>query len=297
LAEYFMKIALTILCKEQEKYAPAIVEGVLSQTVKPDRVLVVMDRPSIVERVAVNRAYSAIPGCEFLAVSTRVNPMGRPPMMPGVPPFGAGRCRDLALAMLYDCDLVIFTDGDCIPLPQMVESHVAAMEPGCVTVGRRTECKWGSHDQREAIASRPIPIFTDKPGTVTSERYIADSGVVWTCNFGITGEAVKALSDLNGKLYGHRSVFSPAFAGRWGGEDGFVGMECFYGGIPIRTTPVMERDGVCHIEHPRPTNIYQHDAFLQLLESKRRELVYLFRSQGLYKGEFKTLAELVGDRV
>ena len=58
----------------------------------------------------------------------------------------------------------------------------------------------------------------------------------------------------------------------------------------------MERDGVCHIEHPRPSNIYQHDAFLQLLESKRRELVYLLRSQGLYKGEFKTLAELVGDR-
>ena len=291
-----MKVALTILCKDQSKYAPAIVKGVLSQTVTPDRVLVVMDRPSLVERMEVNRAYSGIPGCEFLAVSTPVKPMGRPPMIPGVPPFGAGRCRDLALCMLDDCDLVIFTDGDCIPMPQMVESHLDAAEPGCVTVGRRTECKWGSQDQREALESRAIHIFTGKPGTVTSERYIADSGVVWTCNFGITREAAKALCELNGMLYGHSSVFSPAFSGRWGGEDGFVGMECFYGGIPIRTTPVKERDGVCHIEHPRPPDVYQHGAFLQFLEAKRRELVYLLRSQGLYTGEFSTLAELVGDR-
>ena len=44
-----MKVALAILCKNQDKYAPAIARGVLSQTVKPDRVLVVMDRPGLLE--------------------------------------------------------------------------------------------------------------------------------------------------------------------------------------------------------------------------------------------------------
>lgn len=291
-----MKTALVILCKKQDKYAPAIARGVVSQTVKPDRILVVLDRPGLLERTATVKAYSEIPGCEFLVVSSTPETIGRPPMRPGVEPFCAGHCRNLALDMLYDSDLVIFTDGDCIPLSGMVESHILAHGAGCVTVGRRTEVKWGSTDQRQSYDRRPVPIFKKEPSVVDSERYIADSGVVWTCNFGITPGAIRKLRKLNGMLYGTETVFHPDFTGRWGGEDGFLGMECFYGGIPIRTTPLTGTDGVSHIEHARPEDKYDHTSFLPFLEAKRHELVLLMGAAGLCSGKFNPLADLVGDR-
>lgn len=291
-----MKTAIAILCKNQEKYAGAIARGVLSQTVKPDRVLVVMDRPGLPEQAETRKAYADVPGCEFLAVSCVPDIIERPPMLPGLVPFCAGHCRDLAIEMLYDVDLVVFIDGDCIPMPRMLESHVAAYEEGCVTVGRRSEVKLNSNDQRQCSGSHPVPIFGKKSNYVTSERYIADSGVVWTCNFGITAGAVKAIRNLNEKLYGVGTVFHPDFCGRWGGEDGFLGMECFYGGIPIRTTPVMDSDGVSHIEHPRPKAKYDHQAFLAFIEVKRRELIFLLNAAGMYDGGFTGLDRLTGDK-
>ena len=292
-----MKVALVILCKNQDKYAPAIAKGVLSQTVKPDRVLVVMDRPGLVERMNTRKAYEAVPGCEFLVVSSLPETLGRPPMNSRVVPFCAGHCRNLALEMLYDMDLVIFTDGDCIPLRKMVEAHVGAYEEGCVTVGRRVEIKLGSLDQRQEDKDHPVPIFWPEPRAVTRERFIADSGVVWTCNFGITQGAVRELKKMNSELYGTESVFHPAFTGRWGGEDGFLGMECFYWGIPIRTTAIMDGDGVTHIEHPRPDEKYDHEAFLSLLEVKRHELIILLNAIGKYDGKFIPLAELTSGTI
>lgn len=287
-----MNTALAILCKNQGKYAGAIARGVISQTTKPDRVLVVMDRPGLMERAETREAYSAIPGCEFLVVGSAPDVIERPPMDGGTSPFCAGHCRDLALGTLEGSDLVVFMDGDCIPMPRMLEAHVAAHEEGCVTVGRRTEVKWGSDDQRERSDRHPIPIFGKEPGYVTSERYIAESGVVWTCNFGMTSGAVRKIRELNMELYGVDAVFHPDFCGRWGGEDGFLGAECFYSGIPIRTTPVMDGDGVSHIEHPRPSPKYDHAAFLAYLEMKRRELVMLMNATGRYGGKFRSLEEL-----
>lgn len=292
-----MKTALVILCKNQEKYAKVITHGVLSQSVKPDRVLVVMDRPGLLERVETKKAYEEIPGCEFLVVGCTPDNIERPPMVDGVVPFCAGHCRNLALDMLYDMDLVVFLDGDCIPMNRMIESHVAAYEEGCVIVGRRTEVKWGSDDQRQCSEEHPIPIFSKKPNYVTSERYIADSGVVWTCNFGITAGAVKAIQKLNEELYGVSAVFHPDFCGRWGGEDGFLGIECFYGGIPIKTTPMMDMDGVSHIEHPRPSNKYEHQGFLNFLEIKRRELLFLLNATGKSCREFVSLETLVSSPI
>ena len=288
-----MRTALVILCRNQERYAPAIARGVLSQSVRPDRVLVVMDRPGLLEKKATEKAYADVPGCEFLAVSDLPERIERPPMVDGIAPFCAGRCRNLAMEMLYDVDLAVFIDGDCIPMPRMLEAHVAAYQEGCVTVGRRIEAKWGSEDQRQCSSKHPIPIFGKEPGTVTSERYIADSGVVWTCNVGITPGAAGMVRELNRELYGVPAVFHPDFGGRWGGEDGFLGMECFYLGIPIRTTPVLGGDGVSHIAHPRPAAKYDLKSFVAFLEEKRRELVTLMEAAGKYAGEFRSLPQLL----
>lgn len=289
-----MNTALVVLCHRQEKYAKHIAEGIASQRVTPSKVLVVMDRPLLSERRKTEAAYSSVPGCEFLVYDSVPDRIARPPMNEDCTPFMAGHCRNLAIEMLSGTDIAIFIDGDCIPLPGLVESHIAAHVEGCVTVGRRTECKWGSSDQREIPDPRAIPIFGKEPGTVTAEKYVANSGVVWTCNFGITPGAVRRLKDINSALYGVETVFHPDFCGRWGGEDGFLGMECFYGGIPIRTTPIMDGDGVVHIEHPREDYGHSHRSFVGFLEAKREELVNLMNAAGMYGGKFTPLSELVG---
>lgn len=288
-----MRTALVILCRKQQAYADVIARGVAAQTVRPDRVLVMMDRPAHDEELAMATAYSGIPGCEFMKVESQPVDMGRPPMNAGVEPFCAGHCRDAAIDALPDADYIIFIDGDCIPMARMVESHIAAAKPGpVVVVGRRAECKWGSCDQRQVSSEHPIPIFGPTPIEVTDERYIVDSGVVWTCNFGISRDAINRLRRLNSELYGYSLVFHPDFCGRWGGEDGFVGMECFYTGIPIITAPVMDGDGVCHIEHTRPLDRYDHVNFMLFLEEKRRELIQLLRASG-YSCIFRPHAEMV----
>lgn len=291
-----MKTALVILCRNQGKYASRIAEAVKAQSVAPETVFVVMDRPDILERSKVSGAYRDIPGIRMLVVGSAPETISRPPMVPNVSPFCAGHCRNLALEMLDGYELIIFTDGDCIPESQMVESHIAAYTEGGVTVGRRLEGKWLYRDQREAYGARPIPIFFKESRRVTSERYVADSGVVWTCNFGMSSGAVEAIRKLNEELYGVSAVFHPDFCGRWGGEDGFLGMECLYAGIPIMTTPVMEHDGVVHLDHPRPADKYDHVSFLPFLEAKRHELVTLMNATGRYAGEFRTLYSMVGDR-
>ena len=288
-----MRTALVVLCKDQQKYAGRIASGILSQTVKPDTVLVVADRPAYGEFDALQEAYSCIDGCRFLAVEGMPRPLGRPRMLHGIPPFCAGYCRDSALVYLDGkYDIAIFTDGDCIPQAQLVESHLSASIPGCVTVGRRVEARWNGMDQRQAYDKRPVDIFGDTPRTIDSEVYVADSGVMWTCNVGMTRGAVESLRSLNMRLYGVSCVFHPDFCGRWGGEDGFLGMECLYGGIPMRSCPVMEHDGVEHIDHPRPDGYYDHGTFLEFLDSKRRELMCLLGETG----KFRTLLDMVGIR-
>lgn len=288
-----MRTALVVLCRKQQAYAGLIARGIASQTVRPDRVLVVMDRPEGNEAGETRKAYSAVDGCTFLEVEYPPVPLRRPRMRRGIPPFCAGYCRDRALdALGDDYGIAVFIDGDCIPQARLVESHVVAAVPGCITIGRRREDRWNGMDQRQAYKSRPIDIFGDTPRVVDSERYVADSGVVWTCNTGFTPGAVSALRELNRRLYGVDAVFHPDFCGRWGGEDGFLGMECLYGGIPMRTCPVIDDDGVVHIDHPRPDGYYDHGEFLPFLDSKRRELMALL---GI-AGRFRSPNDIVGIR-
>jgi hypothetical protein len=56
----------------------------------------------------------------------------------------------------------------------------------------------------------------------------------------------------------------------------------------------MNMDGVSHIEHPRPSNKYDHQAFLNFLEIKRRELIFLLNAAGKSDAEFVSLGTLVG---
>lgn len=296
-----MRTVLVILNRKQEAYAPRIAESVSRLDPMPDRVLVVLDRPSETECRKTDEAYRDIPGYSMMRVDGEPAVVGRPQMAYGEANFCAGACRDAALEYLGDSyDLAIFTDGDCMPRHGLVSGHEEAISAAgggiAVTVGRRLELKWGLRDQREASTEFPIRIFKEAPYRVTEEEYFVDSGVVWTCNFGITREAAAAIRDIQGDLYGYRKVFSPDFAGRWGGEDGFVGLLCLYAGIPVWSVPPSDTDGIVHIEHERPLRTYEHAAFLAYMESRRREMYLLLEARGYELPAFRNHSEIIGDR-
>ena len=292
-----MRIAAVVLSRGQEAFAPCIARAISSQTVKPDMVLAVMDRPSPSEREATERAYAGIPGVEFLSVECAPDTVRRPPMRDGQEPFCAGHCRNLALELLDGrYELAVFIDGDCAPSRGWIESFRLAYGEGRVIVGRRRETKWLGMDQRQCSQEHPVDIFGPVPREVTEEWKFVDSGVMWTCNVGFTPGAVRGIRKINSDLYGVSTVFHPDFTGRWGGEDGFLGMECFYGGVPVWTAPATGMDGVYHMEHPRPSDTYGHRGFIRFMEEKRRELVLLLGAAGKWKGGLRSAASILEGR-
>jgi hypothetical protein len=90
-------------------------------------------------------------------------------------------------------------------------------------------------------------------------------------------------------------VFHPHFTGRWGGEDTFLGVECFYGGIPVWAAPATGDDGVLHMEHPRPSGKYDHAGFVLEVEAMRSSLVETLSAMGRWHGGFRSLRELLGE--
>lgn len=223
--------------------------------------------------------------------------VGHPQMTYGEEYFMAGHARNVAIEYAVDngFDIVIFIDGDCMPEPDFIKSHAAILSipSPCTTVGKRKEAIWGYDDQRMVSKINPIPIFHGKPTNVTNEFYFVDSGVLWTCNFGMNIAAISALYGINERLYGRREVFSSDFSGTWGGEDGFIGLECLYCKIPVYALE-KGNNGVRHKEHPRPTGKYDHITFIDYLEERREDLLFRMGLFGMEHPEYKSKSELAG---
>ena len=276
-----MKLLLAVLSHHQEQYAANMAGAISKLTMQPDKVLILLDRPTGSEMAASRLAYSNLPNAEVKLCMMLPKYIGRPQMLYGEEYFCAGNVRNIAIQYMLSngYDAVIFIDGDCPPSSDLITSHVKTLsrETPVVTVGRRLETKWGNFDQREKSPEFPINIFRATPYKVVEEPYFVDSGVVWTCNFGMNLPSVKYLREMNKTIYGRDEVFSSDFVGTWGGEDGFIGFECYYGGIDVIAVP---RGGVHHMEHPRPERKYDHITFLDMLEERRQELLYLLALNG-----------------
>jgi hypothetical protein len=147
-----------------------------------------------------------------------------------------------------------------------------------VSVGKRKEAMFNWKDQRET-GDPTCNIFFDKPTEVLHEVMFVDSGVVWTCNFGLNKAALTALKQLNNTLYGRAETFSSDFLGTWGGEDGFIGLECFYSGIDVIALGKGD-NGIRHKYHERYKAKYDHIKFVMFLEGRREELLYLLDLYG-----------------
>lgn len=275
-----MRTLFVILSKDQDKYAEEMNRHLEQLSTKPDKVLVLLDRPELREMNATKRAYADNPLVEVITVRDIPAHIGRPQMNYGVPYFCAGHLRNIAAKYAIDngYDAAIFIDGDCYPEPDMVKAHIALLdriEP-TITVGRRLEGKHAWHDQREVSEDFPIPIF-NKPNTpVTNEAFFVDSGVVWTCNMGINRAALEHFFNLNDTLFGRKELCSSDFCGTWGGEDGYIGLQALYTGVEV--LPVCDKNaGIRHVNHDRPLDKYDHETFVAYLEEKREELLYLLK--------------------
>lgn len=292
-----MKILLVIVSKDQQQYAENMNAAIEKLTVKPDGVLVVLERPTPAEINATKRAYTN----ELVTVlisSSLPDYVGRPQMNYHVPYFCAGHARNLALRYpgTNDYDAVIFIDGDCYPEPDLIKAHKELLdsEDPVITVGKRNEAKYAWHDQREKDDTFPIPIF-DKQERITRESFFVDSGVLWTCNMGINRKAIELMTSTNKTLYGRDELCSSDFCGTWGGEDGLIGLEALY--LDISVMPVCSANaGVRHNEHPRPLDKYDHETFVAYLEEKREELLYLMKANGIPCPRFVPKDIIIGNR-
>ena len=253
-------------------------EAIHAMSVKPCRVLYMADRPTAKERVEALSILDDDPLITYYPISKKPKYVGRPCMAYGVDWFLTGHVRNCAAEYVEkhpEIDAVVFIDGDCIPEPDLIKSHMEILdskEP-IVSVGKRKEAMFGWRDQRETDASK-CAIFHDAPTEVLHEVMFVDSGVVWTCNFGMNVSAVRALKWLNKTLYGRDETFSSDFLGTWGGEDGFIGLECYYTALKVIALGSGD-NGIRHKYHRRKESKYNHVAFVNYLEEQRERLLML----------------------
>ena len=278
-----MNVLLAIPAKNQNQYIADMVEAIEAQAVKPCHVLYMPDRPTGKDLVEARKLVGNNPLVELCPVSKRPEYVGRPQMNFGEDWFLTGHVRNEAIRYMDahpEIDAVVFIDGDCIPEKELIKAHAELLDSDrpVVTVGQRKESLHQWEDQRCKDFSF-IKIFNDEPSVVENEAWFVDSGVVWTCNFGMNRKAVDALRELNNTLYGRNETFSSDFLGTWGGEDGFIGLECFYSGIDVIALG-KGNNGIRHKYHERHQAKYDHIKFVMFLEGRREELLYLLDLYG-----------------
>lgn len=201
--------------------------------------------------------------------------------------FRAARSRNLAIEAAADCDYLIFTDGDCIPLENMVATHRKFAEPGIFLNGGRillskelsaelseypwpiaSESKWRMLIRSlKGEINKAMPLFLPLMATAPSQNLHG----VRSCHLSCWREdMVKA----NG--------FDESFVG-WGREDSDMAARLFHLGIRRRTIRGLPLLHIWHHEEERGA-LEQNDALLEeCLQQQRCRAV-------------RGLSELYGDR-
>jgi len=272
-----VKIALIIPIYHQSGYIPIIIKGIEKQSVKPDIVYVMLDRPTNAEQIYIEEEVKKS------QLNIKIFEVTEPPKYIGNRDtkelFLTPHVRNMGVneALKDNCNMFVFIDGDCMPQPTLIESHVNAGNGNVpvLSVGRRREKEFRWKDQREYKAEfLHLKLFRKGNFIVNSTELLRSSLVVWSCNIALNLKALKLIRDFNYRYYNRKEVFSGEFVGKWGGEDSFLGAQAWYCRIFI----VMlgnESSGIEHIDHPRPENKYNinhMEFFLKQLEVLRRKM-------------------------
>jgi hypothetical protein len=108
---------------------------------------------------------------------------------------------------------------------------------------------------------------------VFNQTVFENSWICWSCNLGMNIAAVKLCRETNGILSGDIDrVFNSVFDGRWGGEDGFVGLVVFRCGG--ETVMLSSKSWVKHIWHPRNHTNIEHLRLVQRMDYELQRAIF-----------------------
>lgn len=159
--------------------------------------------------------------------------------------FSAGLTRDFGLSYIEtevpDYEYILFTDGDCVAGPTLIESHIDNLnrvkDTHSISCGRRLlQNKDGTYadDERDDWANGFC--FTERNGRLIVSSHMAIHSILtFSCNLAFNRKAIEKCKEINLKLSNSDRLFNPEFDGKWGGEDNFISHCIFktYGNIMI----------------------------------------------------------------
>ena len=252
-----------------------VLNAYLHQTLMPRHIIMVCDRctDSSYDIANTYKEAFSINGCILHVINTSCY---------GITGFGAGATRDAGLQYAMHnkiSGLYLFSDGDCIPSPDLVRHHKEQLniDTPRITCGLRYETVpndiKADFPLLEDISILGMPIQDDLrmnaewcknkvfgngyDRLVINPIIFESSWICWSCNLGMNQAAVDACRHANGIMDGDLNrVFNSSFDGKWGGEDGFVGL------IMLRmggsTVALSRRSYVTHLWHKRGHTNQEH---------------------------------------
>jgi len=258
-----MKTALIIPVHNQAKHWSRMIKAIEELSEYPETVYVMLDRPTKTDYKYISGICSRQgKNCTYKVIESHDKPkyMGRPQANDD-DNFLAGHVRNKSIEMATNegHEIFIFIDGDCIPETDLVKDHKKLNSLGIpnLSVGRRRDEKHNWKDQREIDnVVKGAKLFSSGNGyVVQSVQLLITSTIVWTCNVSINIDAINLVKKLNRIYYERDEVFNSEFSGTWGGEDGFLGFQCYVARVFI-TMCATDKSGIRHIDHPRPPSKY-----------------------------------------
>lgn len=278
----------------QAKNLIAVLQGYLAQTKMPQAVVLSMDRCTDSSKEV---AAKFVPG--FAAVGSRLVVCDTSEFG-SISGFGAGRTRDVGIIVAQQINRtvpVLCTDGDCVPSPDLVAHHgelLSAVATPRITCGRRYDTLGPDEgpafqmvlpDAQDDVRNGALYMehLVCAPGVdrvIFNPEVFEKSWVCWSCNLGFNPAALALCRLVNSVVVGDGSrVFNPVFDGRWGGEDGFVGLSVWRCGGDVLM--LSERSWVKHIWHKRSHTNMDHLRLVQLQDYELQKALFESRIQGV----------------
>lgn len=187
--------------------------------------------------------------------------------------FRAARSRNLAIAAAADCDYLIFTDGDCIPLENMVATHRKLATPGIFLNGGRILL---SKALSEKLCAQPWPIASESGMRMLIRSLKGEINKATPLFLPLMATAPS--QNLHGVRSCHFSCwrsdmveangFDESYIG-WGREDSDMAARLFHLGIRKRTIRGLPLLHIWHHEAERDA-LPKNDALLEACLQQRR---------------------------
>jgi glycosyltransferase involved in cell wall biosynthesis len=220
-----MKKFVIVPSHNQAEHIHSIIDGYDKQTVPPDAVVFVLDRCF---DDSISKIRQMFPKNIKVLYTTTNDSVG----------FSAGKTRDIGIEFVErnypDYEMILFTDGDCIPSTKLFETHLDCLNQSvraAVSCGRRVmKSEDGSIQEDERISASWINSYSftnTNARLLISKRVTLDSIFTYSCNLAFNKKAIELCKHINYVISNSSRVFNPEFDGSWGGEDNFVS-DCLF---------------------------------------------------------------------